>query len=327
LEWDGVLDHYLKKLSRLRTDSSRHRWSAETCHRAPHKPFLLLSVIDLISQGTISKNFIEPSFGLAETFASYWSRTMPLGSKGLIAYPFYHLESDRFWRLLPRPDAEIVPGKVISSLGRLRELYLGASLDPELWELVLNPETRGRIQAVLIGTYFATEIRVALVEQGRVNYEAKKYSEKLLVAAEELGDYAQKIVTDEHDCRVRDQGFRKAVVSLYQHRCALCGLRMRTPDGHTVVDAAHIHSWSESSNDHPTNGMALCRLCHWSFDEGLMSVGTKYEVLISRQVMTENNFPGHILTLSDRGIFKPEAEKFWPSQQSLGWHRKKVLRR
>ncbi len=323
----GMLEHYLKIFARLRTDKNRNRWSAETCHRAPHKPFLLLAVIDLIAQGTIRKNLIEPGFELAETFASYWSRTMPLGSKGLIAYPFYHLESDGFWRLLPKPGAEIVPGKVISSLTRLRDLYLGASLDQELWDLLLDPKMRERLRAVLLGTYFSPELRPDLVEQGRVNYEAKKYCDKLLGAAEELGDYAKKIGGGDHGLRVRDQGFRKAIVTLYQHRCALCGLRMLTPEGHTVVDAAHIHPWSESANDHPTNGLGLCRLCHWGFDEGLMSVGREYEVLISRDVTRRDNFPGHILTLSDRGIFKPEAEKLWPSQESLGWHRKEVFRK
>ncbi|MFO7461431.1 MAG: HNH endonuclease [Desulfatiglandales bacterium] len=84
--------------------------------------------------------------------------------------------------------------------------------------------------------------------------------------------------------RIRDQGFRKAIVTIYDHRCALCGIRMLTPDGHTVVEAAHIKPWSESHDDKPTNGLSLCRLCHWSFDEGLMSVGAKYEVLVSRRV-------------------------------------------
>jgi len=51
-------------------------------------------------------------------------------------------------------------------------------------------------------------------------------------------------------------------VSLYNHRCALCGIRMLTPDGHTVVEAAHIIPWRQSRDDKPTNGMALCRLCH-----------------------------------------------------------------
>ena len=71
---------------------------------------------------------------------------------------------------------------------------------------------------------------------------------------------------------MRDQGFRRAVVTAYTHRCAFCGIRMRTIDGHTAVDAAHIIPWSLSHNDDPRNGLALCKLCHWSFDEGLLGV-------------------------------------------------------
>ena len=37
-----------------------------------------------------------------------------------------------------------------------------------------------------------------------------------------------------------------------------------------------------------------------------MSVGTKYEVLVSKAVNINQNYPGHILTLSDRNIIKPE---------------------
>jgi putative restriction endonuclease len=39
---------------------------------------------------------------------------------------------------------------------------------------------------------------------------------------------------------VRDQGFRRAVVTAYLHRCALCGIRVRTLDGRTAVAVAHI---------------------------------------------------------------------------------------
>jgi putative restriction endonuclease len=53
------LDQYLKSFSRLRTDKNRKRWSALTTHKAPHKPFLLLSIMDLIAQGAITENFIE----------------------------------------------------------------------------------------------------------------------------------------------------------------------------------------------------------------------------------------------------------------------------
>jgi putative restriction endonuclease len=66
--------------------------------------------------------------------------------------------------------------------------------------------------------------------------------------------------------------------------------------------------------------------CHWSFDEGLMGVGKNYEVLISKQVKREPNFPGHMLTLSDRGIFKPTNKSFWPAQEKIEWHRKEVFK-
>lgn len=127
--------------------------------------------------------------------------------------------------------------------------------------------------------------------------------------------------------QVRDQGFRKAIVKLYEHRCALCGIRMLTPDGHTVVEAAHIVPWAISKNDNPTNGLALCRLCHWSFDEGLMAVGKSYEVQVSPQVKREPNFPGHMLTLSDWTIFRPQDSTYWPMLENFAWHWKAVFRK
>jgi len=98
------------------------------------------------------------------------------------------------------------------------------------------------------------------------------------------------------------------------------GIRMLTPEGHTVVEAAHVVPWSQSHDDHPTNGMCLCRLCHWSFDEGLMSVGRAYEVLVSNRVRMDDNIPAHILPLADRKIFTPEETRFWPSQDNLQKH-------
>ena len=124
----------------------------------------------------------------------------------------------------------------------------------------------------------------------------------------------------------RNQGFRKAIVQLYDHRCALCGIRILTPEGHTIVEAAHIRPWNESRDDRPTNGLALCRLCHWSFDEGLMGVGQEYEVLVSRRVRTDQNMPGHMLTLADRPIFRPEEQPFWPDQENLNHHRRQTFK-
>jgi len=288
-----MLEKYLKAFSNLRTDKNRNRYPAITKHRAPHKPFLLLSIMDLIAQGQISKNFIEPSYDLVETWNTYYSRIMPPGSATSMAYPFFHLRNEGFWHRIPNPGYEDKLDTPVYSMRKVREFYTGVKVDDELFQYLCDLETRERLRLVLIQTYFAPEVQPALLEQGRVNYEAYEYGKKLLADPE--AEYSRE--ETEKSGKARDQGFRKVIVNLYSHRCALCGIRMLTPEGHTVVEAAHIKPWSESHDDMPTNGLALCRLCHWSFDEGLMSVGKRYEVLVSKRVQVERNLPGHILTL------------------------------
>ncbi len=102
---------------------------------------------------------------------------------------------------------------------------------------------------------------------------------------------------------------------------------MLTPEGHTIVEAAHIVPWSQSQNDKPQNGMALCKLCHWSFDEGLMSVGQDYDVIISRAVRKDHNYPGHMETLTGRTILKPQNNMYWPDQNNLDIHRCKIFKK
>jgi len=66
-----MFEKYLQMFANLRTDRGRDRYPEITYHRAPHKPFLLLSVMDLIAQGRITQNLIEPSFDLVGTFNTY----------------------------------------------------------------------------------------------------------------------------------------------------------------------------------------------------------------------------------------------------------------
>jgi putative restriction endonuclease len=101
---------------------------------------------------------------------------------------------------------------------------------------------------------------------------------------------------------------------------------MLTVDGHSVVDAAHIIPWSINHDDDPRNGIALCRLCHWTFDEGLASVSANYKVMLSSDLRTSLNVPGHLLTLENRPILGPEDINFMPVQKSLGWHRQNIYR-
>jgi putative restriction endonuclease len=209
------VDCYIEAFSKLRTDKNRNRWSAATTFRAPHKPFLLLSILDHISEGLISREFVEPTFELAETFNGYWQRIMPLGSSGNMAYPFFYMDSEPYWELVPRQGVKLPVGKTISSMKRIKELYLGAKLDPELFKLTLMEPLRKRLQSALIATYFSPETQSILFEQGQINVRSSAYSKALLEAAESVAEFAIVDKSKETDKKIRDQGFRKAVVSLY----------------------------------------------------------------------------------------------------------------
>jgi putative restriction endonuclease len=75
-----MLETYLQMFAKLRTDKGRDQYPEITYHRAPHKPFLLLSAMDLIAQGRIGQNLIEPSYELVGTSNTYWATIMPPGS-------------------------------------------------------------------------------------------------------------------------------------------------------------------------------------------------------------------------------------------------------
>jgi hypothetical protein len=59
-----MLGQYLQMFANLRTDRGRDRYPEITYHRAPHKPFLLLSIMYLIAQSRITQDLIEPSYEL-----------------------------------------------------------------------------------------------------------------------------------------------------------------------------------------------------------------------------------------------------------------------
>lgn len=322
------LDDYKTALTKLRVDTNKKNWGPLTGFRSPYKPFLLLSIFDGIGSGEINRTFIEPTFELNETFQRYIRILPPLSRQASMALPMYYMKSSAFWTLKPKHQSAEQFGS-IGSIPQFKKYFYGAEITPDLFALLKMQTSREKLREVLIATYFAPEIRQQIRDQAFINCESVKYSDILLAnrtdTQEETGEanlpylYADGEPTTSP--KIRDQGFRKAVVKLYDHRCSLCGIKMRTPEGHTVVDAAHIIPWGESNNDHPTNGLALCKLCHWSFDEGLMTVNKSYQVMISNAVQLDNNLPGHIMTLSDRPIFRPSNSNFWPDQKSFDWHR------
>lgn len=66
--------------------------------------------------------------------------------------------------------------------------------------------------------------------------------------------------------------FKKDIQRAYNWTCAFCGFRALNVPGlaRFGVDAAHILPWSQYDLDHVTNGLQLCRLHHWAFDNKVL---------------------------------------------------------
>ena len=320
------LTYYVNSICRMRTDSGKNKYPETTHHRAPHKPILLLAIFDLFDQNVLTANFVPLSPELAELFATYWEHIMPSDRTARMFLPFFHMKNDGFWQLVPYRGQEIALEAIqqIGGAAQLRDTVLCGQFDDDLFKLILVEESRAVLRAAVIETYFSKTVQSVLMELANTNLIAHQYSVELL----DLASGREKTVSwddDESQRPARDQGFRKAIVAAYDHRCVLCGVRLVTHEGRTAATAAHIIPWSVSHNDDPRNGLCLCRLCHWTFDVGLASITTKYRIRLSSQLNEQGNVSGYLSTLSDRPIFEPTEEAFNPDIDALKWHTTEVF--
>lgn len=315
------IDAYIDAFASLNT-SGTHDWPDATLNKAPYKPLLLLSVLDLVAEEIIDKKLVSLDANLFDTFNAYWDRIVDVDWSPNIAMPFYYMKSEGFWHLI-RNDGKRDNSISLSNVSPsgLDSKIKGASLDSNLLRYMQDSESREQLRRVLVETFFAQDAKPDVYDQGRVNKEAYHYSQKLFEQASGNASPHSREVEQP----VRAQGFRHVIVTAYQHRCAFCGVRVRTPHHHSVIEAAHIIPWSISQNDDPRNGLALCRLCHWVFDEGLIAVSERSKILFSRALRSSYNILGHLGSLEGRPIFPPQGEFLKPDPDALAWHKEEMF--
>jgi predicted restriction endonuclease len=134
--------------------------------------------------------------------------------------------------------------------------------------------------------------------------------------------------------KLRKRGFRWAVIEAYDFRCAICGMKINSPDSHQwEVEAAHIVPHKIDGKDDIWNGLALCHLHHWAFDVGWFTIHDNYSVILSPKVQSlplqfgkfgETDFIRSFIS-GDSTILLPQEKEFYPHQNSLQWHREKIF--
>lgn len=130
---------------------------------APHKAILLLSVMDLVANGSINSNRIEFSDRLEEQFMLNWKLYVRKDSvfRPIAGTPFWHLQYESFWKLEPYVGGEktLLELKTTNpySSSTLRTHIRYAEIDKELFMLMQSVENRKQLRDVLISTYLSVE--------------------------------------------------------------------------------------------------------------------------------------------------------------------------
>ena len=157
------LGHYCNQFTSLKR-APNSVFPELTRYKAPHKPLLLLAVMDMVERGLITSKFIGITGELTELtllFTSYWRIIMPVTQTSSIAFPFSRMNSEPFWDLVPAPGRQATKEAVnsISTVAQLRQFAIGANLDEELFIFMTNPESRAELTSAFQRSCFSEEGR------------------------------------------------------------------------------------------------------------------------------------------------------------------------
>ncbi len=288
-------EKWLKVASNLRVDRKGSI--------APHKPLLLLVLAELAEQGKLTDKTLPLTGELVFRFLAYGIIVAERRSQRLdIRLPFYHMRSDGCWIPLDENGQPTLE----------KRRTVAARLDETFWACLNNPDFREQMRRILIAKYFmdAGE-RAALYQLVGLSVPPDpivKEDARLYEISRERG---------------REARFRLTVVPAYNYTCALTRYRLVTVDSGSIVDAAHIHQFADSRNNHPRNGIALGKNAHWMFDEGLWSLDNEYRVLVDVKRFDESGAEELLLSLkTNTRILLPVDLNYWPDRAHLAWHRK-----
>lgn len=147
-------------------------------------------------------------------------------------------------------------------------------------------------------------------------------------------DKGKRVVKVTKESGLRTRGFRQAVIEAYGCKCAVCGMKMNSPDFLSwEVEAAHIVPNSYMGRDDIWNGVALCHLHHWAFDVGWFTLLDHYAIQVSSQV---NSLPSDFGRLGDyefirslsrksMKILLPNRSELYPYHNAIRWHRQNIF--
>lgn len=292
-------------------------------HFSPHKPCLLLAVIDLVESGKLTQNKIYFDDVLITRYIDYFN-IVKTGRDhqrygGRPWMPFFALknESKPFWHISVLPGRQAAIESISSANRRdhIKNNIKYVYLDDKLFNLLKNQATRDVLRETLIVRWFPDhrEAISALLE-------ISKNEGKLRSGSMDAVDEIQKAVPG------RTAAFRRLVLEAYDFRCAASRWRVVLPDYSVLVEAAHIVPFGESHDDRPQNGIALTPNFHWAMDKNIIAPGPDLKWHVSKALddCIRENDP--LLKLEGRSVLLPKDKSFHPDAESLKWRLNQLLK-
>lgn len=182
-----------------------------------------------------------------------------------------------------------------------------SALDREVWDEFHADWEKLAVESQLLLEQL--ELEVTEIEEPEVSF---------LTPEDFTGETRQVLVEQ----RIKQNFFRKAVVSSYHGRCCMSGLS--EPQ---LLIASHIVPWSKDKANrlNPSNGLCLSAIHDRAFDKGFITLSEEYEIVISNLLKQHNDkfIRDVILPLEGKKIELPE--RFIPSKEFLARHRQEVF--
>lgn len=312
-----IFQKVLSDFSRLRRDRK--------LGGAPHKPILLLAILELIRKGEITNNRIAITPELVLEFKSIWSKLVVTRHTPTFSLPFFHMKSEPFWKLVPRAGMEIpvTSSNSIKSFTALKQTVAFAEINPQVFIQMQNPVHLLVLEEALLDQYFPetksmfsspehdlfSELEMQILQDDPVTYR-KRISELQKNLPKER--YEEEIF-------VRGGVFKREIPKIYAFHCAISEMRIESATQVQMIDACHIKPFALSKDDTITNGISLSPTLHRAYDRGLITITDDYLVKISPTVI-ENDSPYSLGQFDGKQILLPGNPHFYPAVENLRWH-------
>ena len=271
-------------------------------HERPHKPLLLLAALDLIDEGKATPDRIPWCQALRDRFTARFLLVRRHDDKNTPENPFHFLQTDGFWQawvLDGTTQLKLNSTPLVQDIGRVFARFTDGF---EI--LAAIPANRQLMREALIARYFPNLLPFKKQQSSIDNRQS------IPLVADDTAEFG------------RSPAFRRKILEIYDHQCAACGLRIRLPVDQDVsfIDAAHLIPFAESHNDHPTNGLALCKNHHWAMDRNLIAPAPDHHWHTSK-ILDPRRSTGEkeLLDLAGKSVLLPKDPAFHPDRNALEW--------